>query len=56
VPDPHTFAVLMIGAVNFVVGYLRDTGTYDRDRLVAAVIEMHARMLWSEPTSPPAPA
>ena len=45
VPDPHTFAVLIIGAVNFAVRYLQDAGTYDRDELVAGVMEMYERML-----------
>jgi AcrR family transcriptional regulator len=56
VPDPQTFAILMVGAVNFAVRYLQDAGTYDRDQLVSAVIEMHGRMLWSVPHNPPAPA
>lgn len=45
VKDPHTIAVLMVGAVNFAVRYLQDSGAYDPDRLVAGVLEMHQRML-----------
>jgi AcrR family transcriptional regulator len=45
VPDPYWFAVLLVGAANFAVGYSREAQTFDRDALVAAVVELQRRAL-----------
>ncbi len=45
VPDPHWFAVLLVGAANFAVGYSRETQTFDRNGLVAAIVELQRRAL-----------
>jgi AcrR family transcriptional regulator len=47
VPDPHWFAVLLVGAANFAVRYSIETQTFDRDALVDAVLELHRRALGS---------
>ena len=45
VPDPHWFAVLLVGAANFAVGYSREAQTFDREALVAAIVELQRRAL-----------
>ncbi len=45
VSDPYWFAVLLVGAGNFAVSYSSEEGTFDRDALVAAVIELQRRVL-----------
>jgi AcrR family transcriptional regulator len=45
VPDPHWFAVLLVGAANFAVRYSLETQTFDRDALVAAIVELQRRAL-----------
>jgi AcrR family transcriptional regulator len=47
VPDPYWFAVLLVGAANFAVRYGHDTGTFDRDALVDAIVELQRRALAS---------
>jgi AcrR family transcriptional regulator len=45
IPDPYWFAVLLVGAANFAVAYSRDERTFDRDALVAAIVELQRRAL-----------
>jgi AcrR family transcriptional regulator len=45
IPDPYWFAVLLVGAANFAVAYSRDQETFDRDALVAAIVELQRRAL-----------
>ena len=45
VPDPHWFAVLLVGAANFAVRYSLEARTFDRDALVAAIVELQRRAL-----------
>jgi len=45
VPDPYWFAVLLVGAANFAVTYSRDQQTFNRDALVAAIVELQHRAL-----------
>ena len=45
VSDPYWFAVLLVGAGNFAVWYSNEEGTFDRDTLVAAVVELQRRAL-----------
>lgn len=45
VPDPHWFAVLLVGAANFAVRYSLEAQTFDRDALVAAIVELQRRAL-----------
>lgn len=45
VPDPYWFAVLLVGAANFAVGYSREAQTFDREALVAAIVELQRRAL-----------
>ena len=37
--------VLLVGAANFAVGYSREAQTFDRDGLVAAIVELQRRAL-----------
>ena len=45
IPDPYWFAVLLVGAANFAVAFGRDEQTFDRDALVAAIVELQKRAL-----------
>jgi AcrR family transcriptional regulator len=45
IPDPYWFAVLLVGAANFAVTYSRGERTFDRDALVAAIVELQRRAL-----------
>ena len=45
VADPYWFAVLFVGAANFATAYSREKGTFDRDALVAAIVELQRRAL-----------
>jgi AcrR family transcriptional regulator len=45
VPDPYWFAVLLVGAANFAVRYGLEAGTFDRNALVNAILELHRRVL-----------
>ncbi len=45
VPDPHWFAVLLVGAANFAVRYSLEAQDFDRDALVAAIVELQRRAL-----------
>ena len=43
VSDPYWFAVLLVGVANFVVRYSHDAGTFDREALVNAIVELQRR-------------
>jgi len=45
IPDPYWFAVLLVGAANFAVAFSREEQTFDRDALVAAIVELQRRAL-----------
>jgi AcrR family transcriptional regulator len=45
IPDPYWFSVLLVGAANFAVAFSRDEKTFDRDALVAAIVELQHRAL-----------
>jgi AcrR family transcriptional regulator len=45
IADPYWFAVLLVGAANFAVTFSRDEQTFDRDALVAAIVELQRRAL-----------
>jgi AcrR family transcriptional regulator len=45
VPDPYWFAVLLVGAANFAVQYALEAGTFDRNALVDAIVELQRRTL-----------
>lgn len=45
VPDPYWFSVLLVGAANFAVRFAHETGTFDREALVDAIVELQRRAL-----------
>jgi AcrR family transcriptional regulator len=45
IPDPYWFAVLLVGAANFAVAYSRNEHTFDRNALIAAIVELQRRAL-----------
>jgi hypothetical protein len=45
IPDPEWFAALLVGAANFAVAFSREEETFDRDALVAAIVELQRRAL-----------